>query len=234
MFARSGPRALRRHSVRAINPRAANPDRWESLMYLHKLGTPEAASALLDRFGFRVDPSITDEEEKNLAFETIVSVGSAMVGPVKRQLRVAKSIGWPIKLLSKLTDQDTVIRELCEVLGQMDTAYERDPEKKIQILAYLEDHPHDLGAKAAMGFLDDMNETARFHAMGVLKVQPGVEVDQGRLLTRLQTEDSRRVLIRCCEVFETRNWAVPESHRKAVKLPAGFTMGRNGILKSAS
>jgi HEAT repeat protein len=56
--------------------RAQSYDRDEALRGLSLHGTPEAAEALLKRFTFQVDPSITDQEEKGLAFDAIVRIGS--------------------------------------------------------------------------------------------------------------------------------------------------------------
>src|SRR5262245_57841520 len=54
---------------------AQNYDRQEAIEELAKAGTAEAAEALLKRFSFTMEPSITDQEEKENAAEGIVNAG---------------------------------------------------------------------------------------------------------------------------------------------------------------
>ncbi len=48
-----------------IEKRAQNYDRQEAIQALADLGTADAVGALLKRFTFHIDPSITDQEEKD-------------------------------------------------------------------------------------------------------------------------------------------------------------------------
>src|SRR5688500_2070216 len=64
--------ALGKHAERVANKRAQAPDRWESIQALGKIATTgepaersQAVAALLERFTFYVDPTITDGEEKD-------------------------------------------------------------------------------------------------------------------------------------------------------------------------
>lgn len=68
-------RKLESLSKKASDKRSQAYDRDEALRALIDLGTPGAAEALLKRFNLKVDPSITDQEEKQLAFDGIVSIG---------------------------------------------------------------------------------------------------------------------------------------------------------------
>jgi HEAT repeat protein len=62
----------------AADKRAQAYDREEAIRALWVVGTPQAVEALLKRFTFAIDPSITDQEEKALAFEGIVRVGKGL------------------------------------------------------------------------------------------------------------------------------------------------------------
>ena len=63
---------LARHTERVMDKRSMSPDRFASIEYLCKLGTEEAWRALLPRYNFTVDPSITDREEKHYIFDQAV------------------------------------------------------------------------------------------------------------------------------------------------------------------
>ena len=55
-------------------------DRDEAIRGVLAIGTHEAAISLLKRFSVTVDPTITDQEEKQLVFEGIVSIGKGQRG----------------------------------------------------------------------------------------------------------------------------------------------------------
>jgi hypothetical protein len=64
----------------AADKRAQAYDRDEAIRGLIEIGTPEAAAPLLKRFTLKVDPSITDQDEKQLALDGIVSIGKGERG----------------------------------------------------------------------------------------------------------------------------------------------------------
>jgi len=230
MFARKGPGALRKHAARAGNKRAQNPDRWESIQALAALGTAEATEALLKRFTFRIDPSITDQEEKEVAFQGVIAAGSHAVEPVRAFMRSSDSISWPLKMLESLVSPDEVVEELLWLLSTMDTEYERDPEKKIQVVAYLEDRRDAQIVEAVQPFLEDMNETVRFHAVGSILAQENAEAAREKLLPALLAEESVRVRARILDGFIDRAWGFEEPVREGVRkmLPAGYALDGEG------
>src|SRR5262245_43776249 len=85
------PTQVKKWGERAQNRRAQAVDRWEAIQGLANVGTAEAVEALLPRFNFYVDPSITDQDEKQLAFDGIVAAGPAAIEPVVAYLRKVES-----------------------------------------------------------------------------------------------------------------------------------------------
>jgi hypothetical protein len=73
-------RKLESLTKKASDKRSQAYDRDEALRALVELGTAGAAEGLLKRFNLKVDPSITDQEEKQLAFDGIVSIGRGQRG----------------------------------------------------------------------------------------------------------------------------------------------------------
>src|ERR1700712_595466 len=120
--------AVRKHAERVANKRAQAYDRWESIQALSAMKSREAVEALLPRFTFYVEPSITDQEEKDAAFAGILEAGAVGVEPVVAFLKRTDSISWPMKMLDKLVDEQTLIGSLLELLSKMDVEYARDPE----------------------------------------------------------------------------------------------------------
>jgi len=230
--------AFRKHATRAGNKRAQAPDRWDSLRILAGMGTGEAAEALLERFTFKVDPSITDQDEKDLALEGVVAAGDEGVEPTIRFLHRAESISWPVKVLQRLVPEDRVVAVLLEVLGKMDTEYQRDPERKLQVLSFLGERADDRIAPAVERFLDDMDESVRFQAASCLFQQGKDRAGAARepLVTLLEREESVRVRERVLQGFVEYGWKLPPDRLETLRgqLPDGWQADRSGTLKQRS
>lgn len=224
---KDGSGALKKHAERVANKRAQAPDRWESIVYLAKLGTPEAVEALLPRFGFYTDPSITDQEEKQAAFDAIVAVGDAAVPMVQAYLTRAESLSWGLKLLDRLLPADDVRQTLLDVLKDMDTEYERDPQRKIQVLSELEARKGPGVLQAVLPFVEDVNETARFHAVGAVLCQDDSASAREALTEVLAREESMRIKARLLDDFAGREWAVDAG--AIGPLPEGFRILASGV-----
>jgi hypothetical protein len=114
----SSKAGLAKHVTRVANKRAQKHERWESIEVLASDGSDEAIRALLTRFNIRVDPSITDGEEKNAAFLGVVQNGEAALGPVRDLgvvqngeaalgpvrdfLASSETLAWPLKILKEI------------------------------------------------------------------------------------------------------------------------------------
>lgn len=225
---------VEKHAARAANKRAQAQDRWESIRALGAMKTPEAVDALLVRLTFTVDPSITDQEEKEAVQEAIVEAGDAAVEPLRRFLRSTDSIARPLRCLDQLLDEAEVVAELLSLLEGMDTEYERDPQKKIELLAALEDRRDARVVDAVRRFLGDMNEPVRFHAVGALVAQGETREEDVRpiLVEALLGEESTRVRARILDGFIERGWSLGSRAADAKdKLPAGYSLGAKGAIK---
>ena len=204
---------------------AQDYDRQEALLALGKLGSAESASALLRRFGFSMEPSITDEEEKEMALEGIAAAGEAAVEPIRTYCAKAESLIWPLKALRKIVSDDDIVDELLGVLDLFDTEYTRNPEPKIQIIAVLEDYPGDEVREAVEPFLGDVNESVRFRAVDTV-----FSMDDERsvfaLVAALEEEESLRVKNRIAAGLAERGWGVPAELRDTcdAALPAGYAL----------
>src|SRR5215471_21790785 len=143
---------------------AQNFDRQEAIEELAHAGTAEAAEGLLRRFAFTMEPSITDQEEKENAAEGIVNAGTAAIEPIRRYCARAESLTWPLKVLRRIVGEEQMADELLALLEEFDVEYMRNPEPKIQLISVLEEYPNDDVRVAVEPFLADVNEPVRFHA----------------------------------------------------------------------
>jgi hypothetical protein len=225
---------VRKHAERVSNKRAQAFDRWDAITALSRMKTAESAEALLPRFTFYVEPSITDQEEKDAAFNGIVEAGEAAVVPVKAFLRKAESTSWPIKMLDRLVAPGEVVACLLELLSGMDTEYERDPERKIQVLTTLAERKDARVAGAVARFVLDANETVRFAAVAAVLAQDDAQVFVGALLHGLLQEDSVRVRNRVLEALATFGASVtPHEDALRGRLTPGYTLDKGVVRKKA-
>jgi hypothetical protein len=229
----SGPHA--KHIARVANKRAQANDRWDSIVHLSNVGTDEAVEALLVRFTYRTDPSITDQEEKDAALQGVVSAGEVAIAPCRRALKQQNSIAWPLKCLGRVAGVEVVADALLELLDGMDADYERDPEKKVQTLLQLEEMSDRRIIAAVTRFLDDVSEPARFHAMITLLVQDaGSEAPSGEVkevvMQRLATEESGRIRAKILDACIERDWSIGTELLSAVRasLPTGYSVNSVG------
>ncbi len=207
MFGFSKSSKIKKHASRVANKRTYAPDRLQSIHFLATVGDQQAIEALLQRFTFTIDPSITDQEEKEATVQAILSVDkehsvSALVAFLER----TRFIAWPLKCLEKLMSTDSVTHTLLDVLSRMDTGYERDPQRKIQILNALQDRDHQGIESAVRRFLDDPNETVRFHAVNILLSQPNAQDVQETLRNAHKHEESSRIRTSIEQGFSNRQW----------------------------
>ena len=182
---------------------AQNYDRIEAIEALARTPSAESAEALLRRFTFHIDPSITDQEEKDAALRGILAAGEAAIEPIRAFSARAASLTWPLKILKELVPADRYVDELVSLLNRFDTEYARNTDPKQQLIAELEHHKTPTARGAVVRFLEDVNEPIRFCATGTLFAQDD-DASIVPLVKMLVAEESVRVKNRVAEGFVRR------------------------------
>lgn len=232
----SAERQVQRHAEKVLDKRAMSPDRFASIEALCKLGTEEAWRALLPRFNFTVDPTITDREEKQFIYDYVIGAGEAAVEPVREFLRKSNAVNWPIKMFRELVSREDFVTEMLELLKGEDTSYQKNPERKIQAVVALEESPDPRVAAALLGFLQDVNEDARFHTVRTLLAQESLAAVGDALFEQLVRDDSGRVRSTIADGLVEKGYAAPEAVREKLltvlpRLPNGpYSLDAAGVL----
>jgi hypothetical protein len=222
---KSSPAA--KYAEAAANKRAQAYDRQEALHELAKLKSADAVAALLKRFTFAVDPSITDQEEKQVAFDGILGAGKEAIEPVRAFAAKAESLSWPVRVLKELLSEEELVDELLVWLARWDTEYAKFIDPKLQLLAALEDYQNSKIRAAVTPFLEDVNEPARFHAVATILAQKDPEsVDA--LLACLLDEESVRIRTKIADGLAQLGWEIPEEKRDAVRKVLPYEFGIDG------
>jgi HEAT repeat protein len=212
-----------------VEKRAQNYDRQEAIQALADMTSAEAVEVLLKRFTFHIDPSITDQEEKDAAFRGILRAGKAAIEPVRAFAARAASLAWPMKIMKELLATDEYVDELLGWLSGWDTEYAKFVDPKVQILTALEEQRHPRIREGVERFLEDVNEPARFHAVAALLAQddPAAVPALSELLAR---DESVRVRGKVGEGLSLRAWPIPEAARDAARksLPQPYAIDAAG------
>ncbi len=214
----------------AVSKKAQNYDRQEAIDALAKIGTAEAATVLLRRYAFVVDPGITDQEEKETAFRGIVLAGKEALPAIRDYCAKAESITWPLRMMREILDDEGYVGEILKMLEKWDTEYARNPDPKIQLIGALEhvNDPRIVGAVTR--FLEDVHEPTRFHAVSTLLAQANGETAAGALARALTREEANRTINTITEGLVARGWSIPEVDRAGVddKLSRGHRLTEDG------
>ncbi len=219
----------------AADKKAQTYDRMEALQQLAEMRSPDAAAALLKRFAFIIDPSITDQEEKEVAFQGVVAAGKdgvpAIVDSCGVAIKKGEQLTWQIKILHELLEDADYHDELLELLGLFDTEYARNVEPKIQVIQALEEVISEEAREAVAPFLEDVNETVRFHAVQTTFAQNEPETLPA-LIKLLEAEESVRVKNKVAEGLAFRGWIIPSELRDvtthSLRDTGGFHVGADG------
>jgi HEAT repeat protein len=219
------PKELARLTRVVGNKLSQDYDRQEAIGVLSELGTADAVRALLKRFDFNMEPSITDQDEKDSAARGVIAAGELALPPLRDYCARAESITWPLKILRQIVEQEHFVDELLELLEQFDTEYLRNPEPKIQLIATLEEFPSEEVRVAVEPFMTDVNEHVRFTAVGTVFAM-GNAAGIDALVEALAVEESLRVKNRIAGGIAQRSWQIPETLREkcASAIPDGFVM----------
>lgn len=216
----------------AADKHAQNYDRIEAIEGLARLASSEAATALLRRFTFHIDPSITDQEEKDAASRGIQAAGESAIEPIRTFCAKAESLTWPLKLLKELVPSDRYVQLIIQLLDRFDTEYTRNIDPKQQLISELEHYSQPAIRPAVERFLDDAGEGIRFVAVTTVFAQEDA-ASLPALVKALIPEESLRVKMRIAEGLAARGWTVPAEERDQVRqaLPPQFALDAEGRTK---
>jgi HEAT repeat protein len=215
------------------NKLSQNFDRQDALEQLGKIATGEAAAVLLKRFNWYLDPSITDQEEKEVAVRGIVAAGEAALTPIRDYCRRAEGLTWPLKALSQIVNKDRYVEELLLLLDQFDTEYVRNPEPKVQLLHALQEFPRDDVRLAVEQFVEDASEPVRFAAVNATFAMN--DANSAEILAlALEREESLRIKNRIAQGLSDAHWPVPEALKDSCRkhLPTGFSLASDKVVRA--
>ena len=149
----------------------------------------------------------------------VAELRDAVVDGVRDYCESAENLTWPLNVLRALLDDEGYVAELLDLLEDYDTEYTRNVEPKINILVAMESVPSQKIRDAAEAYLQDVNETVRFHAVQTLFAQAKHAGDDahalGPMVAMLAEEESVRIKNKVCEGVMQAGWTIPAELREA-------------------
>lgn len=146
-------------------------NRQGAIEELGQMKTTNAVEVLLNRFTFRVDPGITDDEEKHRVLDLIIDAEDKALPALKRFIASRDEISWPLQALADLVPEFEVVQVLVETLRKQANEYARVPEKKVLLLHALAHHRSPDAVSAALPFLEDMDDDVVIAASQAITAQ---------------------------------------------------------------
>jgi HEAT repeat protein len=223
-------RELQRYERLVSSKLSQNLDRQEAIDALCRMESAAAAAVLLKRFDWMLDPSITDQEEKEACMRGIVAVGEPALEPVRAYCKRADSLMWPLKVLKAVVSGESLQEELLVLLDQYDTEYVRNVEPKVQLITELAQHKSDEVRVALEPFLQDASEPVRFATVtSVFELANPESIPA--LVAALAAEESQRVKNRIAQRLAELGWKIPEPLQDSLKaaLPEGFRLAGGSV-----
>jgi len=227
-----GPsRGLEKAIKKLLNKYLQPEERWSAVQAVLQDDSDVAVDALLHRFTIYIEPSALDTEEKDQIADALASRGEKILPQVKKALRKQESISWLVRIAGRILSRDALRDLLLEVLAGFDTEYERNPERKIQVILSLAEFVGDETARGVIPFLEDVNETARFQAVSTLFAAQS-ELAREPLVKAFLAEESVRVKTTILDGLVANDWPVT-GHRGELEkaLPKGYLIDRAGVIK---
>ncbi len=216
---------------RSTNKFGQVQDRQMALESLAELGTEEAIDALLQRYTFRIDQTIGDEEEKRLVFESLVRLGSPAVPSLLRFLETQNSPYWPTKALDQIIGPEETVGHLIHIIENMEAIFDRDIERKVELVSNLRQFTDPRVQDVLVSFLSDENEEFRVQALEGL-ADLGTEESGDLLVERLLDEDeTQRVKTAVLNLLVERKWKV-RKQKEAIRkvIPEAFWIDDVGTI----
>ncbi len=235
-FGGGGGSKIQKLTGKVTEPYMQTAERQRCMQLLADEGSEDALFGLMQRFTFRTEASIVDHDEKQMAYELLVSKGTAAIPAIERFVTVNDAVYWPLKALKDIGGLEAAVALLMRALDAASKKDTRVNEHKVQLVSNLRDFPHPQVQAKLAELVTDPNEDVRIMAIDGLATY-GPEVALEPMAQRiLDPDESPRVKTILYEQLIDFGWSL-EPWRPAIEetgaLPEHYRIGAGGKLERA-
>jgi len=229
-------RAITRHKKKIKTKFGQGEDRFRAVNFFKDLGNLEGYQGLLERFMVNVEPSIKDEEEKQVVFNTLVGFGAEVVPAIENYLNrkdaATVPITWPLKVLDAIAGPEEAVGVIMRALERMGTSYTREPERKVLLVSQLAEYDDPRVLPALLPFLRDHRDEVQLEALDALTRKGDENAREAMLELLVDPETPLRLRASIADSLQKLGLTV-KGYRKKVEeaLPEGLHVDRSGRIK---
>jgi hypothetical protein len=187
---------LDKHVKAVTNPYVQSADRYHAMEQLLADGSDAALVGIFRRFTIVSTKSIEDEEEKGWAYRQLSGLGTKVLPAARAFCLEHDNVAWALRIIEEAANETEEWEILDSLLERHPPGYERDPKKKLQILAHLADIDDPRVALMLVGYLEDSDEGVRFYAAEQLLDIGDEAQSKAQLVSRLCNPDEDSVRLR--------------------------------------
>jgi hypothetical protein len=215
----SKEKALQRTINRATNKLAQQADRFPALEELSQNESEEALVGLCKRFAITSSKSVEDEQEKAWVVDTLVAKGPLALPAVRRYIKSAEGLSFPLQVLGRIAEKQTVLEVVDEILAGEPPGYVRHPERRIDLVRWLVDWSAGSDEEVTSRlrpYLADFDENVRFAVIDGLSHRAAAVIGPALVEALVRPEEeSGRIRRRLVEVLADKQIPLGE-HAAAV------------------
>lgn len=202
----SKERSLQRTIDKATNKLSQQADRWGALERLREDSSEEALYGLCKRFSITSLKGVDDEQEKNWCVDVLVEKGGAALAPLKRYMKSADQLSFPLRVLGRIADHDAVLKAVDEIFATEPPGYVRMPDRRIDLIKWFSDYKgatDDEVISRVTPYVADFDENVRFIALDTLSTRDPAKI-AGTMIDALvrPEEESGRIRRTAVEILE--------------------------------
>jgi hypothetical protein len=221
----SKEKSLQRTIDKATNKLAQQVDRWAALERLKEESSDEALFGLCKRFGVTATKGIEDEQEKDWVVEALVGKGEAALGPLRRYMKSAEQLAFPLRVLERIADKPKALEVADELFKSEPPGYVRMPDRRIDLLRWFSEWKPATDEEVVTRltpYVTDFDENSRFAAIEGMTNRDPAMIGPPLIKALLRPEEeSGRIKRTIVEVLEKSKAPLGDKADEVAKAIAG-------------
>jgi len=228
-----GDKTILKLQKKLMNKWVQTMERKRVISALADIGTDEAITVMLGRFTYVTDGSIVDEDEKEIVYEIIRSMGDRAIPALAAFVKSEIAIYWPLKALTEIAGEDAAVRVLLEALATIADRLGRSMERMTNIVSCFRDYQHPDVLSKLIELSTDEEEEIRFLAVDGLSTFDNYQEAVEAIIQRLvDDQETTRVRTFIMDMLIERRWKVKRYKKElAGKLPETYFIDDTGVVQ---